>query len=100
MSLGATWQSHAIQVGCASVRLPRYARNDIVLELKLFISPCTVYYLFQNDRHYYQYDSIVFGSFHYKSIKYQLKCNIKVTYNVRYKYGTHLAVCINDGCKI
>jgi len=31
MSLRGTKQSHAIQNGFASVRLPRYARNDIVL---------------------------------------------------------------------
>jgi hypothetical protein len=28
---GTTKQPHAIQGGCASVRLPRYARNDIFL---------------------------------------------------------------------
>ncbi|MDB5148564.1 MAG: hypothetical protein JWQ57_2584 [Mucilaginibacter sp.] len=32
MSLGATWQSYAVQGGFASVRLPRYARNDIFLK--------------------------------------------------------------------
>lgn len=31
MSLRGTKQSHAIQNGFASVRLPRYPRNDIVL---------------------------------------------------------------------
>ena len=31
-----TWQSHAIQGGYASVRLPRYARNDMVYKSILF----------------------------------------------------------------
>ena len=42
----------------------------------------------------------MFGAFNYKSIKYQHKCNITVTQSVRYKYGTHLAVCTHDGYKI